>query len=139
MKKLIILSMILILGLSLIAYAKVTKAELAEEGDQVLGHVDPHENASGFVIINETPKGDTITVVQIQVRDAAPGWTYYVFSGKENRGSFTTNKKGSGSFHLNLGPLDTPLGGRITIRSSDDRPGPPNRNTNVVLQYKFPT
>jgi len=112
MKKLIIL-LIIILGLSLIAYAGATKEDLVKGP----GAVGIHVNASGFVIINETPEGDTTTVVQIQVRDAAANCTYYVRSNAEPRGSFTTNKKGSGHFHLNLSPLDPELGPYIAIRS----------------------
>ena len=118
MKKLIILSIILILGLSLVAYAGVTKVVFF----QGPGAKDAHSDASGFAIINETPEGDTTTVVQIQVRDAAAKFTYYVWSNAVSRGSFTTNKKGSGNFHLNLSPEDTVLGYWITIRTSDGIP-----------------
>ena len=72
--------------------------------------MDVHEDAFGFAITNETPKGDTTTVVQIQVRNAAANFTYYVWSNGVTRGSFTTNKNDSGYFHLNLIPEDTVLG-----------------------------
>ena len=124
MKKLIIL-LIIILGLSLVAYAGATKVVFF----QWLGANGIHVDASGFVIINETPEGDTTTVVQIQVRDAAPNFTYYVRSKGETRGSFTTNIKGSGSFHLNLSPEDIILGPYLTIRSSDEK----DTDLNLVL------
>jgi hypothetical protein len=129
MKKLIILSIILILGLSIVAYARVTKVVFFP---YPAGATGEHENASGFAIINETPEGDTTTVVQIQVRDAAASFTYFVWSNGESRGSFTTNKKGSGNFHLNLSPEDTELGEWITIRTSDEIPED-NLNLNLVL------
>ena len=121
MKKIIILSILLILGLSLVAYAGATKVVFFQ-GDAATGI---HEDASGFAIINETPEGETTTVVQIQVRDAAAGFTYHVRSNGEDRGTFTTNKNGSGSFHLNLNPEpeDKVLGGWITIRTEADGGG----------------
>jgi hypothetical protein len=131
MKKLIILSIILILGLSLVAYAGVTKVVFFPGP----GATGKHENASGFAIINETPEGDTTTVVQIQVRDAAASFTYFVWSNGESRGSFITNKKGSGNFHLNLSSEDTVLGDWITIRTSDEIPAD---NLNFILVLVCP-
>ena len=122
MKKLIVL-LIIILGLSLVAYAGATKVVFF----QGPGAVGEHSEASGFAIINETPEGATTTVVQIQVRGAAANFTYYVWS-EESRGSFTTNKKGSGNFHLNLSPEDTVLDPWLCIRTSDEFPGWGNEN-----------
>ena len=125
MKKLIIL-LIIILGLSLVAYAGGTKVEFF----QCDGAVGEHINASGFAIINETPEGDITTVVQIQVRDAAANFTYYVRTKGVTRGSFTTNINGSGKFHINLTPEDISLGNYITIRSLDE-----TGRDNIVLVY----
>ena len=129
MKKIIILSLLLILGLSLVAYAGATKVVFF----QGPGAVGDHKDASGFAIINETPEGATTTVVQIQVRDAAANFTYYVYSAG-SRGSFTTNIKGSGNFHLNLSPEDSVLGFWLNIRTSDEVPAD-NLNLNMVLVY----
>ena len=127
-KTTVLLIGVLVLGISLVAYAGATKVVFS----QGPGAVDDHVNASGFAIINETPEGNTTTVVQIQIRNAAPTFTYYVWSEGESRGSFTTNKKGFGHFHLNLSPTDTGLGYWLSIRSSDEiAPG----NTNLVLVY----
>ena len=125
MKKLIIL-LIIILGLSLVAYAGTTKVVFVQDDGATGSHVD----ASGFAIINETPKGATTTVVQIQVRDAAADFTYYVGSNKEFRGSFKTNKKGFGNFHLNLSPEDIKLGPYLAIRSA-----PGGGTATLVLVY----
>ena len=129
MKKLIIL-LIIILGLSIVAYAGATKVVFF----QWLGANGIHVDASGFAIINETPEGDTTTVVQIQVRDAAPNFTYYVRSKGETRGSFTTNIKGSGNFHLNLSQENYKLGDYITIRSSNET----GTHSNIVLVLACP-
>ena len=127
-KTTMLLAITLVLGISLVAYAGATKVVFF----QGPGAVDEHENASGFAIINETPEDDIETVVQIQIRNAAPNFTYYVWSAGESRGSFTTNKRGSGHFHLNLRSGDTPLGTYLSIRSWD---GWDAANTNLVLVY----
>jgi hypothetical protein len=130
MKRLIILSIILILGLSLVAYAGVTKVVFFQGS----GAKDAHSDASGFAIINET-EGDTTTVVQIQVRDAAASFTYFVWSNGKPRGSFITNKKGSGNFHLNLSQEDIELGEWITIRTSDIIPEDITENLVLVCPH----
>jgi len=130
MKKLIVL-LIIILGLSLVAYAGATKVVFI----QGPGAVDEHSEASGFAIINETPEGATTTVFQIQVRSAAANFTSCVWSFAA-RGSSTTNKKGAGHFHLNLSPEDTVPDEWLCIRSSDEFPG--WVNTNLVLWLEIP-
>ena len=125
MKKLIIL-LIIILGLSLVAYAGATKVVFI----QGQGAVGDHADASGFAIRNETPEGNTTAVVQIQVRDAAANFTYHVQSGGIPRGSFTTNKKGSGHFHFNCS-LEEPLGNYIAIRTVEDG----NNTDELILVY----
>ncbi len=130
-KTTVLFAIALILGVSLIAYATGATKVVFSQGP---GAVEEHLNASGFAIINETPENDTETVVQIQIRNAAPSFTYYVWSAGISRGSFTTNKKGSGHFHLNLSPSDTGLGYWLSIRSSDEIA--PN-NANLVLVHPF--
>lgn len=106
MKKIIILSMILILGLSLMAYAASMKL------DFIIGPYDEnHGIAEGcFAIVNYTPKdaanvdneNDVIATIQIQVRGLASETEYEVRSNMVPLGTFTTNKKGAGSFHCNV-------------------------------------
>ena len=106
MKKIIILSMILILGLSLMAYAASMKL------DFVFGPFPDNTGiAEGcFAIVNYTPKdaanvdneNDVVATIQIQVRGLDPETEYEVFSNYEPLGTFTTNKKGSGGFHCNV-------------------------------------
>lgn len=123
MKKVaILLAMAVVLMSSLAVYAGATKYDLV----QGVGAVGEHADASGFAIVNETPKGDVTTVVQIQVRNAAPNFTYWVRSNGEDRGSFTTNKKGNGHFHLNLAATDLELGVELTVRSG------PNKGAKVL-------
>lgn len=98
--------MILILGLSLMAYAASMKL------DFITGPY-PENNgiAKGcFAIVNYTPKdaanvdneNDVVATIQIQVRGLDPETEYDVFSSFLHLGTFTTNKKGSGSFHYNV-------------------------------------
>ena len=106
MKKIIILSMILILGLSLMAYAASMKL------DFVFGPFPTNNGiAEGcFAIVNYTPKdaanvdneNDVVATIQIQVRGLASETEYEVRSNMVPLGTFTTNKKGSGSFHCNV-------------------------------------
>ena len=76
-----------------------------------------HENSNGFVIYNPTPDGDTATVIQIQLWDAAPNYTYYVYSGGEELGSIVTNNKGKGQAHFNL--PDAAPGAWVNIWNED--------------------
>jgi len=108
MKKIIILSIILILGLSLVAFAVgAQKLVFVQEGAC---------EATGFVILNTTPDGNTITTIEIQVRGLAEE-EYQVKSGGAVLGTFVTNKKGNGNFHLNLQEGGEVLGAKINIRT----------------------
>jgi len=127
MKKLIIL-LIIILGLSLVAYAGATKVEFFR--GPVVDEEDEHSGINGFAIINKTPEGNTTAVVQIQVRDAAANFTYHVQSKSIPRGSFTTNKKGSGHFHFNCS-LEEALGLYIAIRTVEGG----NNTDELILVY----
>jgi len=94
MKKIIILSIILILGISLMAFAKgAEKIKFVAKGGC---------EATGFVIFNTTPNGATETTIQIQIRGLDPKMIYDVYSGSNFLGSFETNKKGNGKLHRNL-------------------------------------
>ena len=106
MKKIIILSMILILGLSLMAYAASMKLDF-----MLPPVLENDEIAKGcFAIVNYTPKdaanvdnkNDVVATIQIQVRGLASKTEYMVRSNGPELGIFTTNKKGSGSFHCNV-------------------------------------
>lgn len=127
-KTTVLLIGVLVLVISLVAYAGATKVVFLYGP----GRVGDHSDATGFAIVNQTPEGNTTTVVQIQIRDAAPNFTYYVISAGATRGSFTTNGRGSGRLHFNLSPTDTGLGAWLTVRTWDGwDPG----NTNMVLVY----
>ena len=105
MKKTIILSIIVILAISLMVFAKGALKVDFYPGGQWDGSMN------GFVIVNRTPGGATETTVQIQIWDAQPETTYTVRSGYAGGaaikiGVIETNKQGKGSLHLNL-PSDT--------------------------------
>ena len=132
MKKLIIISILLVLGLSLVAYTASVKLDFyhfdATAPDK-LG-----ELAEGcFAIVNETPKeaaneenvNDTVATIQIQVRGLDPVTEYTVKSGRVELAKFTTKKNGSGSLHCNL-PFgdfvdEGDLGKRLNIYLVDAR------------------
>ena len=106
MKKTMMLTLfvfVLVLAISLIAYAGATKVEFIPtppayaEADGGI-----HADAEGFVILNKTPKGATEFVIQIQLWDAATEHEYAVYSGGFFLGTFTTNKRGNGGVHCNL-------------------------------------
>lgn len=109
-----LIATVMVLGISLVAYAGGAQKVYFEQTTACVGVDDGvHANAEGWVIINLTPTGATEVVIQIQIRDAADHWSYAVYSGGDLLGSFTTNKKGHGHFHCNL-PEDT-LGEYINI------------------------
>ena len=113
MKKLIVL-LIILLGFSLIAFALgAQKLVFVPDGNNPVDTI--HENINGFVIINETPDGATVTTIQIQIRDAAPELEYTVKSGSVVLGTFVTNKAGQGKLHCNLSLVNPELGGAINI------------------------
>jgi len=119
MKKLIILSILLILGISLMVFAQG-----AEKIEFVPGEAWD-ESINGFVIVNPTPDGATTATIEIQIRDAAPGLEYTVKSGGLELGTFVTNKVGNGKLHCNLplGDLEDEdgLGAYINIWLGADR------------------
>ncbi len=117
MKKTSILLVIaLILGISLVAYAAgAEKVDFFRTPACLTVDDGCHADAHGWVIINQTPTGATEVVIEIQIRDAAPNWTYAVYSGGNLLGTFTTNKKGYGHFHYNLSPEESLLGAYINI------------------------
>jgi hypothetical protein len=97
MKKLLILSILLILGISLVAYAGATKYEL-------IPYKTAGDNTSGWVIVNTNPQK---MILEFQV-DGLPVdnnqeyWAYYYnYDTKELEvlGQLKVNKFGSG--HLN--------------------------------------
>ena len=97
MKKIIILSMILILGISLVAYAGATKYEL-------MPHVAAVADESGWVIVNTNPQKMILNfqVDGLPVDDNQEYWAfYYNYDTKvlEVLGQLKVNKFGSG--HLN--------------------------------------
>lgn len=112
-----LLAVVLVLGISLVAYAGAQKVGFFPgEG---YGYEDgKHSEAYGFVIINRAPTEDVEVTIQIQIRDAAASYEYYVYSGGSLLGTFTTNKKGYGHFHCNL-PSESKLGGYINIWAGD--------------------
>ena len=89
------------------------KVEFAEHGGNLTGI---HENANGFMVINKKPEGAVDVTIQIQIRDAAPSHEYAVYSTGKLLGVFTTNKKGSGSLHVNLAD-ESALGTYVNIWS----------------------
>ena len=110
-----LLAVVLVLGISLVVYAAgADKVDFVQTDACDTVDNEIHANAGGFVIINQTPGGTTEVAIQIQIRDAAPGWTYAVYSGDNLLGCFTTNKKGYGHLHCNLS-LEDILGGYINI------------------------
>jgi len=109
MKKLIILSILLILGLSLVAYSASQKLDFYV-GPQALGIL----SEGSFAIVNFTPKdaanleneNDTVLTIQIQVRGLDPGEYTVILKlegpAEEQLGILTIKKNGSGSFHYNV-------------------------------------
>ena len=87
--------------------AQAARYELvnADAGVEVTG-------ATGFAIVNVNANG--VGQVTVQVRNLNPKTKYWVWGGG-SRGSFTTNKKGHGSFH---GSWDADQ--RVRIRTSDN-------------------
>jgi len=135
MKKIIILSIVLILAISLMAFAKGAEKIVFIEGEAWDGYIN------GFVIVNPTPDGATTTTIQIQVRDAIPEHEYWVYSGGQLLGTFETNKKGHGGMHCNL-PFELlenekDLGKYINIWN-DEGGTSPEINTERVLRAKLP-
>ena len=122
MKKLIILSILLVLGLSLVAYTASMKLDFFEYPSKTV-------IAKGcFAIVNYTPKdaaneenvNDTVATIQIQVRGLDPVTEYIVKSKKVELGKFTTNKNGSGSWHDNVTiPAFEDLERRLNIYEDD--------------------
>jgi len=103
MKKLIILSMILILGISLMVFAQgAQKLDFSRFSGANYECIDICPDANGFVIINPTPDGATTTTIQIQVRGLDVETLYEVVSGAKWLGNFVTDGKGRGKFHCNL-------------------------------------
>jgi len=101
MKKIIILSIILVLGISLMAFAGAEKKVTLDRVDFVVGE----EDASGWAIINYTPPDEVGAVgvtVQIQVSGLLPNHDYAYRSLGVDLATFTTNSKGKGHFHANL-------------------------------------
>jgi hypothetical protein len=72
-----------------------------------------HANANGFVIV-QTTKGGGATV-SVQLRKAAPGYTYVVKSNGKVLGTFRTDAKGNGVLQLYVPDPSTTLGRWINI------------------------
>jgi len=110
----------LVLACSVAVYAGAQKIELIDDdGNLANAEEGIHANANGFVVVNTTPEGATDVTIQIQLRDAAPGYAYVVKSGGNVLGTFTTNTKGSGGLHINLAD-EADLGGAVNIWTSDE-------------------
>ena len=118
MKKLIILSMILVLGLSLVAYTEAVKLNFL-----YFPAINNNVAEGCFVIVNSTPDDDVTATIQIHVIGLDPKTLYEVWSRVYMLGTFVTNKLGHGKLHCNL-PLgdfadEGDLGRRIRIRLED--------------------
>lgn len=102
-KTAILLTIALVVGISLAAYAAATQYTLSLGGAK---STPPTE--SGFAIVNDNPQK---TVIQIQVR-GLPSGNYYAFYKKIENGSHNyyplgqlkVNKIGSGHLHKNETP-----------------------------------
>ena len=92
------------------------------EGVQAVGDIN------GFMIYNEAANGNTDISIQIQIRDGAPSFTYVVYSNYVFLGEITTNVKGSGGTHINLGADAAELGAYVNVRIG----------TNKVLRFPVP-
>jgi len=132
MKKAMVLVAVigLILVCSVAVYAGAEKIVLVPTTIAATFEDGIHANASGFMVINETPKGATDIVIQIQVKDAAPQYEYVVKSGGVVRGTFTTNKIGNGGGHVNLPPDAPALGGTAVNVCAPDA-----SNTKLLRAY----
>lgn len=98
----------LVLGISLVSYAGATKVDLVPGPDW-------DSSTTGFMVVNYTPGGAVETTIQIQIRGAVGEAVYEVWSGGKFFGDFSTNKKGSGHIHINLGPDAESFGANINI------------------------
>ena len=96
----ILLTVLLVLGIAVVAYAGAIKIDLYLDMKQAGQNEDPA--ASGFVIVNQNKQG---AFAQFQVRGLTPGkqywgYCYYVADASFfDIGEFTMNKSGSGHLH----------------------------------------
>ena len=103
-KTTILLTLVLVVGIALAAWAGATKIDLYLDTQQLAGQAEA-PGASGFVIVNENPRK---TVIQFQVRGLTAGeryWAYYfAVPGGPHKvlGELKMNNFGSGHLHVNF-------------------------------------
>lgn len=104
-----------------LAVAGATKFDLWKTGDQYV------EGATGWAIVNPTPKKGIM--VELQVRDLLPETEYFVFFGADKAdGTFWTNEEGCGHYHANGASLNGTGQFFVTVRTSDEKPIPNDLN-----------
>ena len=102
----ILLTVLLVLGIAVVAYAGTIKVSLYPDTANAGALEDPA--ASGFVIVNQNKQG---AIAQFQVRGLTPGKQYWGYCydiatvSFIDIGKFTMNKFGSGHLHAANGPL----------------------------------
>ena len=127
MKKIaVLLTIALVLGVSLAAYAGATKYTLTQ-GSAASG------TESGFVVVNFPKEGKAIA--QFQVRGLAPGdyWAYYLDPSNppsEIIGMVKVNKSGSGHLHVMTDEAEPIPGFWLGIANRDS---PPPTSSEVIL------
>ena len=118
----ILLTVLLVLGIAVVAYAGAIKIDLFLDMNQAGEKEDPA--ASGFVIVNQNKQG---AFAQFQVRGLTPGKPYwgYCFYIPDNDftdiGKLTMNKFGSGHLHA-ASKIETPPAGDYWFGVSDMDP-----------------
>ncbi|MBA7492126.1 hypothetical protein ES702_02675 [subsurface metagenome] len=102
----ILLTILLVLGIAVVAYAGAIKVSLYPDTANAGALEDPA--ASGFVIVNQNKQG---AIAQFQVRGLTPGKQYWGYCYDIAAASFIDigelkmNKFGSGHLHAANGPV----------------------------------
>ena len=133
----ILLTVLLVLGIAVVAYAGAIKVSLYRDTDNAGALEDAA--ASGFVIVNQNKQG---AFAQFQVRGLTPGKPYwgYCFYVPDNDftdiGKLTMNKSGSG--HLHAASKIVPPAGNYWFGVSDVDPDGMTDATHQVLRMDSP-
>jgi hypothetical protein len=133
MKKLIVL-LIIILGISLVAYAGATKCDLVK-------HTAAVDDESGWLIVNTNPQ-KTILVFQVDGLPVGEDIHYYAYYTDGQTiyplGELKVNKFGSGHLNVSVSVDDAPSFDSFFIGVSNAETIPMNGSTVVLVRWPLP-